>query len=583
MLTASDATPPTPPEADPHRPLGGGLRNVGKFLWTHNPFYLISLTLVLHSTRLWHHDSLDAFNPWPLMSIIGGYLLLVAVTGFLLIKLGRVWDDARSILLMILLLFLELTLLVDGILIRDLRTGTMLLCMGWSAAVLISECLLIGLRMRLPVTYRLPFHLLLALMFLYPLYIVSGTNDGDAMVWRIFWFSPCVAAGLLSLLPAIQRGRSDLVENGTPWSWPLYPWALFGFLTICLGLRAWALTLSFDPVMSQGLDAAMQMEGIFGSYFLIPVVLALGVLLFEAGLVEKRPTLKIAGLLTPLCCLVMALPLAGGSGPYLEFRQQFTERMGSPVWGMLNLAWFFYVYAMLRGAKVAAAGVLGAAFAILVCGRLWPRPEWMAGFPGLPLLLTSAWMISQGWRRGDSRYFVAGLLGACAAGRDLDPVWWGSVVRDAVWWNVPCLGILLSGLLFQDRSAKFWQRAGAILLAVNCTLAAILPLIYELRLPTGLPLAYCLAAAGLAGAYAWLTRLFECRSAAAVCLLLATARLMLDAADLLKRSFHWDGALYFVVGLGVFGVAVTISALKSARSPLSPPARPAGMGISPSA
>ncbi|MDB5338428.1 MAG: hypothetical protein JWN70_4047, partial [Planctomycetaceae bacterium] len=554
---------------------------LGMFLWTHNPFYLISLALVLHSTRLWHHDSMEAFNPWPLMSIIGGYLLLVAVTGFLLIKLGRVWDDARSILLMILLLFLELTLLVDDILIRDVRTGTMLLCMGWSAAVLISECLLIGLRMRLPWTYRGPFHLLLALMFLYPLFLVSGTNDGHEMVWRIFWFSPCVAAALLCLLPAVHRGRGALAQNGTPWSWPLYPWALFGFLTICLGLRAWALTLSFDPVMGQGFDEAMQMQGIFGSYFLIPVVLALGILALEAGVVERRQVLILTGLIAPIVCLRMAVPVGGGSWPFLEFRAQFTERFGSPTWLMLNGCWLFYAYALCRGVKVAAVGMLGMAVTIMVCGRIWPHQGAAFGLPALPLLLTSGWVLLQGWRRGDSWYFVAGLLGACAAGRDMDPGLLIPLAREAVWWNLSCLGILLSGLLFQDRAAKYWKQVGSALLAVNCLLAAVLPNLVEVNLPYGSLLAYCVVATSIAAAYAWVTRLFECRSAAAACMVFAAARLMLDSADLLKRSFHWDGALYFVVGLGAFVVAVVISAIKSARSSLTPPAVPAGDVVSP--
>jgi hypothetical protein len=551
-----------------------GLRQLVKCLWTHNPFYLVSLALVLHSTRLWHHDSIDVFNPWPLMSIIGCYLMLVAVTGFLLIKLGRVWDDARSIFLVILLLFVELSLIFDSILIRDLKTGTMLLLTGWSAAVTVSECMLRGLRMQLPWTYRGPYHLLLAIMFLYPLYVVSGPGGTDAVVWRIFWFSPAVAIALLWLLPAIHRGRTDLIRNGTPWNWPWYPWTLFGFLAICLSLRAWALTLSFDPVTSQGLDDAMRMQGIFGCYFLVPVALASGILLIEAGIVERQRLLNLAGLATPLICLFLALPFEGGSGPYMEFRSQFAERFGSPFWVTLNICWIFYAYAMIRGVNSAIAGLLGTAIAIMVAGRLGHNSGHALGHPAFLLSASAGIVVLRGWQRSDSRIFVAGLLGLYLAGRELAPQSWNPLFREAIAWNLFCAGILFAGLAFQDRSSRSWQRIGSILATANCALAAILPAVITSKVQTLTPLTYCLGVTIVVVTYAWMTRQSECRSAALACMSITVTRVLFAFADLIKTTFHWDGALYFVVGIATFLVAVVISMLKSSKSPETPDASP---------
>ena len=39
-----------------------------------------------------------------------------------------------------------------------------------------------------------------------------------------------------------------------------------------MGIRAYALSLSFDPVLSLNFRAAMRMETAFGAYFLIPLV-----------------------------------------------------------------------------------------------------------------------------------------------------------------------------------------------------------------------------------------------------------------------------------------------------------------------
>src|SRR3974390_819156 len=106
-----EAPRPTPPASTDL------FRQVARFCYTQNPFYLLSVAFVLHSTRLWYHQGAGPFNPWPLMGIICGYILLVAVVGFILVRFGKVWDDARSIFLILLLLFVELSLTFDGLLI----------------------------------------------------------------------------------------------------------------------------------------------------------------------------------------------------------------------------------------------------------------------------------------------------------------------------------------------------------------------------------------------------------------------------------------------------------------------------------
>src|SRR5579872_5720503 len=274
---------PTPPSATDL------FRQVARFVYTQNPFYLLSVAFVLHSTRLWYRQGAGPFDPWPLMEIICGYILLVAVVGFVLVRFGKVWDDARSIFLILLLLFVELSLTFDGVLVSQPATGRALLATGLTLAVVVSEGLLIGLRIRLPWLYRIPYHLFLALLFLYPLAIVTGLGgDTRAALWRVYLFSPATAVVLLTLLPAIRRGPQYVAQTGTPWHWPWFPWGLFGFLTICAGLRAYALSLSFDAVLMQTLDEAMRLESAFGLYFLVPILLAVAVLLIEAGIVTQN-------------------------------------------------------------------------------------------------------------------------------------------------------------------------------------------------------------------------------------------------------------------------------------------------------
>jgi hypothetical protein len=55
-------------------------QQIARLLYTHNPFYLLSVAFVLHSTRLWLDARAWPYDPWPLMDIVGGYILLVALS-----------------------------------------------------------------------------------------------------------------------------------------------------------------------------------------------------------------------------------------------------------------------------------------------------------------------------------------------------------------------------------------------------------------------------------------------------------------------------------------------------------------------
>src|SRR5579863_4743790 len=336
-------------------------RQIGRFLYTHNPFYLLSVAFVLHSTRLWYREGAGPFDPWPLMGIIGGYIIVVAAVGFVLVRWGKVWDDARSIFLILLLLFVELSLTFDSVVVSQPATGGALLAIGLTLAAVVSEGLLIGLRIRLPFGYRLPYHLFLALLFLYPLAIVNGLGgDTSAAVWRIYLYSPAAAVVLLTLLPAIRRGPGYVAQTGTPWRWPWFPWSLFGFLTICVALRAYALSLSFDTVLMQKLGDAMRLDSAFGLYFLVPLFMAVALLLLEAGIVGRNRRLKGLALVVPFVCLALSVTPLGGTAPYADFLNRFIARVGSPLWLSSMAGLVFFAYARLRQVRFAAEAFWGA-------------------------------------------------------------------------------------------------------------------------------------------------------------------------------------------------------------------------------
>jgi hypothetical protein len=101
-MSPADASPGPGQNARPStRPVADFARSITRLIYTQNPFYLLSVAFVLHSTRLCYRQGTGPFDPWPLMALIGGYILLVAATGFVVVRFGKVWDDARSIFLIL--------------------------------------------------------------------------------------------------------------------------------------------------------------------------------------------------------------------------------------------------------------------------------------------------------------------------------------------------------------------------------------------------------------------------------------------------------------------------------------------------
>lgn len=539
-------------------------RHVTRFLYTQNPFYLLSVAFVLHSTRLWYRAGAGPFDPWPLMGIICGFIVLVGAVGFVLVRFGRVWDDARSIFLILLLLFVELSLTFDSVLVSQPATGRILLAIGLTLAVVVSEGLLIGLRIRLPALYRIPYHLFLVLLFLYPLAIVTGLGDDTgAAVWRVYLFSPVAALVLTTLLPAMRRGPHYVAQTGTPWHWPWFPWSLFGFLSVCVGLRAYALSLSFDTVLMQKFDAAMKLDTAFGIYFVAPLLLAVAVLLLEAGIVGKNRSLQGLALLLPFACIVVSVTPRFGSAPYVDFLDRFIARVGSPLWVAAVAAVVFLAYARARRVRLAGESFWAALLVASCVSRstidlgsvVAPQP-WALWFAALVLGYV-------GLRRRESwRVFAAALCILGAARADVLPGM-QPLIRDGVRLHLAGLAVLIVGAAFHDKFAELLRGFGVPMLVTGAMFAAASPPAYFAGLPEWSPLLYGTGMAAAAFTYAYSLGHPAYFFAGLTNLILLTGRLLYELASALRRLFDWDGATWFVWGLVWFALAVVISAVKA--------------------
>lgn len=539
-----------------------------RLICSQNPFYLLSVCFVLHGTAHWfHRESGEAFSPWPLFGLTAGYIALLAITGFIIVRFGKVWDDARSILLLILLLFVEMSLIFDETLVRDPVTGRLLLFVGLAFSVGLSELLLRGLGIRLPWLFRLPYHLLLALLFLYPLWLVStGPRlSVETTSWRIFLFPVAAAVVLLTMLPAVRRGPEYTRHNGTPWLWPWYPWSLFVFLAVCVSFRAYALSLSFDPVLGVSLAAAMKFESAFGAYFLVPLVLAVGVLLLEVGLVSnRRGAIRIA-MLVPAVCLCLSLPVATASGPYDEFLRRLMQQVGSPVWLTLLAAAVYYGHALLR--RVASAEIM-LALTLLIATRVGPQTIDLATLapPQLwPLVALAAIELMLGLMRVDSHRVFVGLTSAIAAlllGQKLS----GSMALLAEA-TLPLLlllaAVLLVGAIYRDDFAWLLRISGAPLIVMATLAGAVAGHRLAETLPSWCVPSFVFTMTVIAFAYAVVVRmkLYQLSGLLSGCL--GSLGIAIETIVTLIRDSGWKGATSFAFGLVWFVLAVLISSWKA--------------------
>ncbi len=269
------------PPSDPSRRPAPASRLV-RALYTHNPFYVISADLIFIGLRMSFDPSVKDFDTWALISSLAGYTLLLATTACLLVRFGKVWDDMRSVLLLVVMMFLAISATIDDVLILRPGVGISLAIGGLAFALLVSEGLLRGMRLGMPALYRGPYYLILSLFFLYPVALrpLLASPDSPLSCWSLFGFSTAAGLAFLTLLPAIRRGSGYVKGNGSPWRWPLYPWSLFFFLGLGVCARSYYLCISLHNVEGY--------RSIFGPYFLVPFGFAVALLLLEAGLVSGK-------------------------------------------------------------------------------------------------------------------------------------------------------------------------------------------------------------------------------------------------------------------------------------------------------
>jgi hypothetical protein len=542
-----------------------------RFVCTSNPFYVISAGLFL--AGLWLScDPEKAEDTWMLMGGLVAYTLLLAGTAYLLIRHAGVWDDARTVLLLVVFMFLATSVTFDRRLVFETRFGDhtipvlAITCnlLGLIFAIILSEVLLRGVHLSLGVWYRGPYYLLLGLFFLYPLALVPFINDNafehTEMMWGLYAFLPIAGLIFLTLIPAIRHGAAYVRDNGSPWPWPLYPWSLFGMLAFAVPCRA--LLMSYSLLL---IDVRDLYEATFGLYFLAPFGLALAVLLLEAGLVTRRDGILWSALAIPL--LLVALSMFGHRDEriYERFLKVFMDLFGcGPLYVSFLGAAAFYAYACMRRVRGAIEALMGTLAVVMFVDpqSITPTLDDIVAPQSAPLIAIATMLLGLGiWQRTSWRC-LAGALGLVLGLMLAFPI---DVVLSPYRWmiafHVALLATLLIGAAYEDELAQALRFIVPFVALVVALAVLVLPMRFPASLPPWVLPIYPLAICVLLGMYGFWMRH---TSVLGMAVLLLAAWSLVSGWQIYRVCRQLViGLDYLVLSLMIFVIAAGISLAKS--------------------
>jgi hypothetical protein len=446
-------------------PVARSSRGVLGWVCTSNPFYVLSALLVCLGLWVSFGSQVDASQTWSLLLGMAGYTLLLAVTACLLVRYVGVWDDVRTVMLLVVLLFLATSVTFDEVVARDPARGVACYLVGLLFAVAVSEGMLRGIRLRLPPLFRAPYYFVLTLFFAYPVALTPLVDrpHSEELSWALFGFSPAAALVFLTLLPAIRRGQDYVRDNGSPWRWAWYPWTLFGVLAFAVPARSALLCWSMHHVPSAGSEPY-----IFGPYFLVPFGIAIAVVLLEIGLIERRRGATVGALLVPPILVFLTLVGHRADPTYHWFLDRFVSRLGgTPFYLTLLISAGFFAYAALRRVPMALDALMAAMVALAFVAPATLDMGELVAPRMLPILVVAVSQTAIGLSRRSLARSVIGSAFLVAAAMIAVR---GTSVHShpgPIAFHLALVAALSVGAVFDDRMGHFLRTLGASMAVVG--------------------------------------------------------------------------------------------------------------------
>ncbi len=555
----------------------GGSRGLVRWVCTSNPFYVLSALLVCLGLWVSFGAQGDAAQTWALLVGMAGYTLLLAVTACLLVRFVGVWDDVRTVLLLVVLMFLATSVTFDDVLARSPARGTACYLGGLLLSVAVSEGILRSIRLSLPPLFRAPYYAILALFFLYPVALTPLLDQprSEALAWAMFGFSTAAGLVFLTLLPAIRRGRDYVCENGSPWGWAWYPWTLFGVLGFGVAARSALLCWSMHH-----LPQDLTEPYIFGPYFLVPFGLAIAALLLEIGLVEQRPGVLRIALGLPVILVLLTMAGQRTEPLYQWFLERFRARLGgTPLFLTLAASAGFYTYAAFRRAPRGLDALSGA---MVVLAFVTPDTLDLDGLvppQALPVLAAALVQTALGLGRRDAWRCLIGAGGLVASAMLARGPMGGASDQAPVSFHLILIAVLVVGAAFDNRLGRILRTTGAMMVLLGSLVAMMGPVDRIGTVPTWAVEVYPLVMSLMIAVYGFV--LGHWTSLVSAGLILAGWLAALAGRGYGSLRHVVAGLDYIAIGLVLFILAVLTSMAKGGVLPwriVDGSGKPAGSG-----
>jgi hypothetical protein len=399
---------------------------------------------------------------------------------------------------------------------------------------------------------------MLITLFAYPAWLghLSLEHRDSEMSAYVLGFSTIAAVLFAAMARASRRRGQDVKNNGTPWGWPLYPWSLFVLVGVGVVLRAYAMSMAFDPTKSATTG--------FQAYFLIPLLLS-WFLLWTEGADHAKPCRQAFAVVVPLLLLLLALPGPGKSVSQLRYMELLQDAIGSPIQITAGLLIVYFAYLGGRGIRLAETGLLICLSVLVVVGRNTVDLKTATSLNVAPvaaavvvLVLTSL------WQRSAPRLGVAAVIviaGLSYAWRHTDFI----ALNGYLPIHLAFFAMMSLGLLFHDWLGRSIAQAAAVVTASACILILIGYRFIFIEAPPSLHAATALMVAALATAYWWKNRRFADLAAVATCLVVSIALLIEQLINSGLARLILEGGRWIAWGIVCFAAGLAISLAKAGQ------------------
>lgn len=434
--------------------------SLAKLLYNHNPFYLVSALLIIYGCQdVAIRSGAVLTKSLAMTGGIAAYSILMAAICVAVVRLAKIWEDARSILIVVLLSLSALTTGFDELCISDSSTAIAFGGVAAALVLILCESILLGCRIRLKLCYRVALYAHYAVLIGAPVILgraVAQRNDTLANAGSLL-FSCAVATALLFLIPAMRHGPLSVRRNGTPWQWPLFPLSGFIVLLVLAGIRSHAIWISFGFYGTTGK---------FEPFLLMPILASGVLLLAETSIGLKSKSMQNGLRFAPPTLMLCGLSNHGGT--FLPIRNELQTLFGSSLTACLSVSILLYVWMSLRGIRNASFGL---PVLLLIAAIAAPLPQWLvaAGFESWMLGLLAAMVtVVLTLRRGNLDWMwtiVAGMvaLSIALAGRAYGEQTSGFIAA-MIFSGV---SMLLIGALFETRLATTLRQLAALVMTLS--------------------------------------------------------------------------------------------------------------------